>query len=70
MDRNTLLNTEQAAEFLGVQTRTLEKWRYEGRGPIFCSMSRRLVRYRRCDLDDFVEGQLRRSTSDIPAKAK
>ena len=61
MDR--LLDQRKAAEILGVSVRTLERHRITGTGPQFCRLGR-LVRYRECDLDDWVSRSLRTSTSD------
>lgn len=49
-----LLTTEQAAACLGTTKRTLEAWRYEGGGPAFVKLGRRLVRYRPRDLEAFI----------------
>lgn len=62
---NTRLLTEkQAGKRLGFSPRTLQKWRWTGGGPRFVQVSARCVRYRRCDLDAWVEERLRTSTSD------
>lgn len=54
----------QAAAFLGLSPRTLERFRVEGRGPAFLKLGRRVV-YSLGDLVRWAEGQRRRSTSDI-----
>ncbi len=58
-----LLTNTEAAAYLNVAPRTLEKWRVAGTGPRYCYMGR-LVRYRRAVLAAFIEAQERRSTSD------
>ena len=60
--------TPEAADYLRLKAQTLEKWRLTGRGPKFAKMGTRVV-YRRSDLDAWLAGQLRRSTSDpaVPA---
>lgn len=35
-----LLKTKEAAEYLGLSVRTLENWRYQGRGPKLTHMDR------------------------------
>jgi predicted DNA-binding transcriptional regulator AlpA len=60
-----LLDQHEAATVLGVSVRTLERYRVTGTGPRFCRLGR-LVRYRECDLEDWVRSSLRTSTSDIP----
>lgn len=57
------LTTEQAAAYLGLARKTLEKQRVYGDGPPFRKHGRRVL-YRREDLDVWSEAQLRRSTSD------
>ena len=58
-----LLTTKQASEILGLHHVTLANWRAEGFGPKFVALGR-AIRYRRDDLEAFVEQQLRQSTSD------
>jgi predicted DNA-binding transcriptional regulator AlpA len=60
-----LLDQNEAARLLGLSVRTLERHRVTGTGPRFTRIGR-LVRYRSCDLADFVEQNLRTSTSETP----
>lgn len=60
------LRQGQAAAVLCVAERTLEKWRIEGRGPVFRHHGRRVV-YRREDLETWSAATARRSTSEQPA---
>jgi predicted DNA-binding transcriptional regulator AlpA len=46
-----LLDTPQAAEYLGYAPKTLERLRYYRRGPAYIRLSQTCVRYRRNDLD-------------------
>lgn len=62
-------STEQAATYLGLSRRTLEGFRCRGGGPLFIKAGRRCL-YRQEDLDEWALANRRRSTSDIPAKAK
>lgn len=64
-----LLNTRQAAEALGVCTRTLEGCRTRGDGPAFLKIGR-ATRYRPGDLLDWLESRVRRSTSDSAEAAQ
>ena len=61
---DSLLNQQQAAQLLGLSVRTLERHRVAGTGPRFTRLGR-LVRYRRCDLVDWVDSNLRSSTSEV-----
>jgi hypothetical protein len=51
------LDTRQAARFLGASTALLRKWRRTGDGPAFARLQK-LVRYRRRDLEAFIEAHL------------
>ena len=59
-----LLTTRQAAKFLGLKPSCLENWRWKGYGPPYVQVTRRAIRYRREDLDAFVQERRRFSTSD------
>ncbi len=50
-----LICTKVAAACLGISHQTLEKWRSQNRGPRFCKIGGKIVRYRKSDLDAFVE---------------
>ena len=63
-----VLSEKGAGVYLGgerdpVSTRSLQRWRLEGVGPKFLKLGR-LVRYRKSDLDKWVEAQLSTSTSE------
>ena len=60
---DVLLTEAEAAEFLQVSPRTLQGWRYNGGGPRFVRISRRIIRYRRQDLLDWIEKRTVASTS-------
>jgi predicted DNA-binding transcriptional regulator AlpA len=64
----SLKSVRDTAVYLGVSVSTLNKWRVFGNGPRFCRLGRR-VAYRQKDIDEFVAGNLRRSTSD-PGEAE
>jgi len=59
----TYLTTEQAAARLGLQPRTLERWRWAGLGPKFRKLGG-AVRYAPQDLDAWADAATRSSTSD------
>jgi predicted DNA-binding transcriptional regulator AlpA len=50
-----LLDESEAAATLNVAVQTLRNWRWRGEGPRFVKLGKRAVRYRRGDLDAFVE---------------
>lgn len=43
-----------AAKYVGVTRATLRLWRANGEGPPFFKAGKRLVRYRRVDLDNWI----------------
>lgn len=59
-----ILNTAQAAQYLGVSKAFLERDRWAGAKVPFIKVGSRAVRYRRADLDAFLNSRVRRSTSD------
>jgi predicted DNA-binding transcriptional regulator AlpA len=63
-----LLNPKQAARTVGLSVRTLERHRLAGTGPRYTRLGR-LIRYRECDLAEWVRASLRTSTSQPGAPA-
>ena len=55
--------TPQAAEFLSLSPKTLERWRLTGDGPPYRKHGRVVV-YAQAELEAWSEGQARTSTSD------
>ena len=51
------LRTSEAAEFIKVSPRTLESWRAKEEEPRFVRVGKRLVRYRKSDLQDWLARQ-------------
>lgn len=60
-----LVCEKDAAEFLGYTVRALQNWRLRGGGPQFVKVSARSIRYRRRDLNAWVETRLRSNTSEV-----
>jgi excisionase family DNA binding protein len=58
-----LLNTKQAANYLAVSNAFLERDRWAGARIPFIKIGSRAVRYRLSDLEDYIEGCIRTSTS-------
>lgn len=61
-----LLNTEEAASYLGVEKTFLERDRWAGAQVPFVRLGTRTIRYRKCDLDSFIASRVCASTSDYP----
>ncbi len=57
------LRTEEAARFLGLSPRTMEKHRVYGTGPLYRKLGGRVV-YAIHDLQEWADRGLRSSTSD------
>ena len=51
------LDTKQAAQLTGIAAHTLECWRRDAEGPPYVKLGR-LVKYRRADLDVFIDARL------------
>ena len=64
MQISPLLNTRQAAHYLGVSMAFLERDRWAGARVPFIKVGSRAVRYRQSDLDGFIDTQQRKSTAD------
>jgi len=60
---SVLINEEGAAKLLTIKPKTLQAWRVNGGGPPFIKIGRS-VRYRMKDLEEFMNGGIRRSTSE------
>ncbi|MHC2088754.1 helix-turn-helix transcriptional regulator [Methylobacterium sp. CM6244] len=59
-----LLNEHQAAALLNVAVKTLRNWRCRGDGPVFVKLGAKSIRYRDHDLADFIDRDVRTSTSN------
>lgn len=60
-----LLNTKQAAHFLGVSAAFLERDRWAGARIPFVKLGTRSIRYRKSDLDNYINQQIKHSTSQV-----
>ncbi len=61
---DALIYTVEAAFLLGLSPRTLEALRLRGGGPPYIQVTPKAVRYRRRDLDAWLDARRRKSTSD------
>jgi predicted DNA-binding transcriptional regulator AlpA len=59
-----LLTIDDVCGILSVTRGNLAQMRYEGRGPRFIKISKKAVRYRESDLDQWIESRVRTSTYD------
>ena len=52
------LSEQQAADYLGISKKTLQRWRFEHKGPAYAKLNNKLIRYRLADLDEWMNQQL------------
>jgi len=52
------LNSKKAAKYVGVGKDVLRLWRSQGKGPSYFKAGAKLIRYRRADLDKWIEARL------------
>ena len=64
----SLLDALKAAEWTGLSTSTLAKLRLSGKGPTYVKLGRR-VAYKPDDLDQWIEANRVKSTSEYAAKS-
>ena len=64
----TKLRAPQAAVYVGLSPSTLAKMRLRGDGPVYSKAGSRIVVYDKSDLDAWLNGQRRRSTSENPSR--
>jgi len=57
-EQQNVLTPQQAARYVGVSEGALRLWRSRGEGPRHFRAGEKLVRYRRVDLDHWVESRL------------
>ena len=57
------LTPMQAAKYVGISEAALRLWRAEGKGPRYFRAGEKLVRYRKADLDSWIESRLSEPTA-------
>jgi excisionase family DNA binding protein len=63
------MTPKQAARYIGVTESTLRLWRSQGEGPCYFRAGEKLIRYRRADLDLWIEARLSKpGTSEARAE--
>ena len=66
-DLPNTLNSKQAAKYMGVSEAAMRLWRSQGKGPRHFKAGEKLVRYRRVDLDSWIEERLNQTTASEAA---
>lgn len=62
-DLALLVNEREAASILCYSVRALQNWRHRGGGPKYVKVSSRSVRYRRVDLQKWIDDRIVSNTS-------
>lgn len=65
---NGLISENDAGQFLKLTTRTLQAYRCKGSGPHYIRISARCIRYRRADLQKWIDRRLFQNTSEYQAE--
>jgi len=55
MNEQNMLTPADAARYLGVERATMKTWRHRSTGPKFHRYSSRCIRYKRADLDAWID---------------
>lgn len=50
-----LLREKEVAQILGTGLSTVQQWRLRGKGPKFCRLGSRMIRYRESDIRAYIE---------------
>ena len=49
------LNERQVADFFGLSVKTIQAWRFQGKGPVYHKLNDRTIRYAIDDLKAYAE---------------
>ena len=64
------MDTDQAADYLGVSSGTLKRWRQAGIGPRYIRLSYQIVRYRQQDLDNYLAEHLVDTANQVKGRRR
>ena len=51
------LTESDAADYLGISKKTLQRWRFDHKGPAYAKLNGKLIRYHQADLDEWMAQQ-------------
>ena len=54
----SFLTELEAADYLGISKKTLQRWRFDHKEPAYAKLNNKLIRYRLADLDEWMNQQL------------
>ena len=55
---SAFLSESDAAEYLGISKKTLQRWRFNHKGPTYAKLNNKLIRYNQVDLDEWMNQQI------------
>jgi excisionase family DNA binding protein len=67
-EQQNTLTSKRAASYLGVSEGALRLWRSRGEGPRYFRAGDKLIRYRRTDLDSWIEARLSEPNAQITVR--
>ncbi len=68
-DCDKLMSTAAVSEYLGIAESTLALYRVMGTGPKFIKVLNRMVRYRRRDVEEWLDAQTQTQNGRMPYSA-
>ena len=54
---SAFLTESEAAKYLGISKKTLQRWRFDHKGPIYAKLNNKLIRYHLPELDEWMDQQ-------------
>tara|TARA_A100001015_G_scaffold279081_1_gene339916 strand:- start:664 stop:882 length:219 start_codon:yes stop_codon:yes gene_type:complete len=51
------LTESEAAKYLGISKKTLQRWRFDHKGPAYAKLNNKLIRYHLPELDEWMDQQ-------------
>ena len=51
------LTEYEAAKYLGISKKTLQRWRFDHKGPAYAKLNNKLIRYHLPELDEWMDQQ-------------
>ena len=49
---SAFLSESEAADYLGLSKKTLQRWHFDHKGPAYAKLNGKLIRYHQSDLDE------------------
>ena len=55
---SAFLSESAAADYLGISKKTLQRWRFDHKGPAYAKLNNKMIRYNQVDLDEWMNQQI------------